>query len=275
MVGATVGYALSKGRVRQPMLQSTGERCDPVSDGDDTASNRDAVWPRQLPRPQCGPRLREPRRSPDKGIAAYPGREAPGGSYQVAIAETVAVPSRWPLTPLRPPRRSLGPGLPVGPHTTARRGLPPVPQRPEPQRARRGGRTSALRSLAKDAEARRELVRPASNAASRDSISLSHAASTDSSSSSGRRETRSRRTNSCRSAGGRAIAFCNRLSTRLAMASPLRLRLQCESANSTGDFGCPSIPVLMCGDTIISGKAKSTTASAADCCDCWPGEQAP
>lgn len=173
MVGAKVGYASSKGRVGLLMLQCTRKGYGPASDGGDTASNRDDVWPRQLPRLQCDLRVPEP----------------------------------------------------------------------QLQRARRGGRTRDLRSLAKDAEAGRELTRPASNAASRDSISLSHAASTDSSSSSGRRATRSRRTNSCRSAGGRAIAFCNSASIRLGMASPLSVRVRYARKNSGRDLGCPNISV--------------------------------
>jgi len=172
MVGATVGYASSKGRLRLLILRSASEGDGPATDGGHTASNRGDVWPRQLPRLQCDLRVPEP----------------------------------------------------------------------QPQRARRGGRTRDLRSLAKDAEARRELTRPASNAASRDSISLSHAVSTDSSSSSGRRETRSRRTNSCRSAGGRAMAFCNRASTRLAMVYPLSIVVRSDSRISSQDLGCQSIP---------------------------------
>lgn len=194
MVDATVGYATSKGLVRLLLLPITSGGYGPASDGGDTASNRDDVWTRQLPRLQCDLRVREP----------------------------------------------------------------------QLQRARRGGRTRDLRSLAKDAEAGRELTRPASNAASRASISLSHAVSTDSSSSSGRRATRSRRTNSCRSAGGRAIAFCNSTSTCLATASPLSIKLRFESINSSRDLGYQKMRSCNWFRKLYSlGEAKSTTVFSA------------
>jgi hypothetical protein len=105
--------------------------------------------------------------------------------------------------------------------SAARRGSLPFPQRRESQRARRDRWAIDLRRVASEEAAGRDAMRPASNAARRDSTSVSHAVSADSSSSSGRRATRSRLRNSCRSVGGRVVAFLRSASTRLAIIPPV------------------------------------------------------